>query len=120
MATGPRQRYILLPSQGVRVHGGGVRTARISVPLESFLSRMARSGRVAMRVRAKRGGARRRVTRSVPVRVLDSVREDGAKLVEMAPEHMLALRTAQPGLRVVPEIFYKPAVAPRRSCRRGK
>jgi subtilisin len=45
--------------------------------------------------------------------VLDSVREDGAKLVEMAPDHMLALRTAQPGLRVVPEIFYKPATAPR-------
>jgi len=115
MATGPRQRYILLPSQGVRVHGRGVRAARISVPLESFLSEMARSGRVAMRVRAKRGGkaGRRRATRSVPVRVLDSVREDGAKLVEMAPEHMLALRTAQPGLRVVPEMFYRPAMAPR-------
>jgi len=116
MATGPKQRYILLPSQGVRLHGGGVRAARISVPLESFLSSMARSGRVAMRVRTKRrgeDGARTRVPRAVPVRVLDSVREDGAKLVEMAPEHMLALRTAQPGLRVVPEIFYRPAMAPR-------
>jgi subtilisin len=116
MATGPKQRYILLPSQGVRVHGSGVRAARISVPLESFLARMARSRRMAMRVRAKRGGkdgAKRRAPFTVPVRVLDSVREDGAKLVEMAPEHMLALRTAQPGLRVVPEIFYKPATAPR-------
>ena len=116
MATAQKQRYILLPSQGVRLHGGGVRAARISAPLENFLASMARSGRVAMRVRTKRrgkDGAKRRAPRGVPVRVLDSVREDGAKLVEMAPEHMLALRTAQPGLRVLPEIFYKPAMAPR-------
>jgi len=112
MATGAKQRYILLPPQGVRVHGGGVRAARISAPLESFLANMARPSRVAMRVRTTRG-AKRATRRAVPVRVLDSVREDGAKLVEMSPEHMLALRTAQPGLRVVPEIFYKPAMAPR-------
>jgi subtilisin len=115
MATRAKRRYILLPAQGVRVHGG-VRATRISLPLESFLARMARSRRLAMRVRAKRGGkvgAKRRARRSVPVRVLDSVRKDGAKLVEMAPEDVLAVRTAQPGLRVVPEIFYKPAVAPR-------
>jgi len=110
MATGPKQRYILLPPQGVRVHGGGVRSARISAPLESFLASMSRPKRVAMRVRTKRGAKR---PRTVPVRVIDSVREDGAKLVEMSPAHMLALRTAQPGLRVVPELFYKPAVAPR-------
>ncbi len=112
MASGTKQRYILLPPQGVRVHGGGVRAARISAPLESFLSSLARPSRVAMRVRTTRG-AKRATRRAVSVRVLDSVREDGAKLVEMAPEHMLALRTAQPGLRVVPEVFYRPATAPR-------
>lgn len=112
MAPGTKQRYILLPPQGVRLHGGGVRAARISAPLESFLANMARPSRLAMRVRAKRG-AKRSSRRAVSVRVLDSVREDGAKLVEMAPEHMLALRTAQPGLRVVPEIFYKSAMSPR-------
>ncbi len=112
MATGAKRRYILLPPQGVRMHGGGVRAARISAPLESFLANMARPSRVAMRVRAARG-AKRAMRRAASVRVLDSVREDGAKLVEMAPEHMLALRTAQPGLRVVPEIFYKPALFPR-------
>ena len=36
--------------------------------------------------------------------------EDGAKLVEMAPEDVLALRAVQPGLRVVPEVLYQPAV----------
>jgi subtilisin len=112
MATRTKQRYILLPPQGVRVHGGGVRSARISAPLESFLANLSRPSRLAMRVRTARG-AKRATRRAVTVRVLDSVREDGAKLVEMAPELMLALRTAQPGLRVVPEIFYKPAIFPR-------
>jgi len=112
MATGPKQRYILLPPQGVRVHGGGVRSARISAPFENFLANMSRPKRVAMRVRTRRG-AKQRARQTVPVRVLDSVREDGAKLVEMSPEHMLALRTAQPGLRVVPEVFYRPTLAPR-------
>jgi subtilisin family serine protease len=37
----------------------------------------------------------------------------------MSPAHMLALRTAQPGLRVVPEIFYKPAIAPRPKPKRA-
>jgi subtilisin len=102
-----KQRYILLPPQGVRLSGAGRPAARGTDEIERFLSSAARPRRVAMRVR------RVRTPGAAAVRVLDSVHEDGAKLVEMAPGDMLALRSAQPGLRVLPELFYKPAMNPR-------
>jgi subtilisin len=46
---------------------------------------------------------------------LDSIHEDGAKLVEMLPEDASTLRAAHPGLRIVPVVYYFPAVAPRHS-----
>ena len=58
MATRTKQRYILLPPQGVRVPGGGVRSVRISAPLESFLANLSRPSRLAMRVRTARGAKR--------------------------------------------------------------
>ncbi|MCL4800630.1 MAG: S8 family serine peptidase [Burkholderiales bacterium] len=101
------QRYIILPPQGVRLATAGGRAPRGTGDIERFLAAAARPSRVAMRVRrARTGGA-------ATVRVLDSVHEDGAKLVEMAPDALLALRTAQPGVRVLPELFYRPATSPR-------
>jgi subtilisin len=47
------------------------------------------------------------------VRVLDSIHEDGPKLVEMAPEAVLQLRAQQPGIRIVPVVYFYPAVTPR-------
>jgi len=44
------------------------------------------------------------------IHVVDSVSEDGAKLVEMTSSDLQALRVANPGLRVVPEVFYTPAI----------
>ena len=45
------------------------------------------------------------------MRILDSVHPDGAKLIEMRPDDLMKLRTAQPGVRVVPEIFFRAARA---------
>jgi subtilisin len=50
---------------------------------------------------------------NVDIRVLDSIHENGAKLVEMRPESLAALRAAEPGIRVVRVVFYHPAIAPR-------
>jgi subtilisin len=44
---------------------------------------------------------------------IDSIGEDGAKLVEMSPDALPALRADQPGLKIVPLVYYRPAVAPR-------
>jgi subtilisin len=47
------------------------------------------------------------------MQVLDSVHADGAKLVAMRPEDVVRLRGVQPGVRIVPEVFFRPARAPR-------
>jgi len=51
----------------------------------------------------------------VKARVIDSIHEDGAKLVEMSPSAALALRARKPGLRLLPIVWYDLAIAPRAS-----
>jgi subtilisin len=41
------------------------------------------------------------------MRVLDAIHEDGPKLVEMPPEGELSLRLQMPGVKIVPEVFYR-------------
>ena len=49
--------------------------------------------------------------------VIDSVHEDGAKLVELSDAAASRLRVVQPGLRLVPVVYYQPARAPRYQVR---
>src|SRR5438132_5164832 len=61
-------------------------------------------------------GARVRPIGDMPqieLSVVDSVSDDGPKLVEVSPEAAIALRSNRPGLRLVPLVYYEPAVAPR-------
>ncbi|MCX8004910.1 MAG: S8 family serine peptidase [Burkholderiaceae bacterium] len=51
--------------------------------------------------------------RRPPLRVLDSIRDNGPKLVALPPSRVPELRRAHPGTRIVPEVFYPPARAPR-------
>ena len=43
---------------------------------------------------------------STQMRVLDTIHENGPKLVEMSPEGELSLRLSTPGVKIVPEVFY--------------
>jgi subtilisin len=99
-ASSKASRFILLPARGVRA------VAANASPIASkFLVTLhKREGRPA----AKAAGAG-----APTIRVIESVHDDGAKLVEMRPADVTKLRAAQPGLRIVPEVFYYPAVAPR-------
>lgn len=47
---------------------------------------------------------------SVAATVIDSVHEDGPKLAEMSQQAAKRLRSEAPGMLVVPEVFYAPAV----------
>jgi subtilisin len=49
--------------------------------------------------------------------VLDSIRETGAKLISLPPAEVGDLRRAHPGTRIVPEVFFQPARAPRPAVR---
>ncbi|MGH9838233.1 MAG: S8 family serine peptidase, partial [Blastocatellia bacterium] len=103
----PRQ-FILLPPRGMTT-----RAAASNPDLTSFLVSLDSAvGAPMRRVSRRGGGGRPRGGGGIEMRVLDSIHEDGAKLIEMAPDAMADLRAEQPGMRIVPVVFYYPALAP--------
>ena len=94
------QQYVLLPPSGLRARGRGV-----STEAQDFL----RSAEAA----ESSGGASIE-GRQVPMTVIDSIGPDGAKLVELPTESLLAVRSLLPSLRLVPVVYYTPALAPPR------
>ena len=94
------QRFILMPPRGLTTAA-----ATGNRHLSSFMRTLAAGPTVA---RSRAGAPRGNV-----MRVLDSVHENGLKLVEMSENERLSLREAHPGLRIVPEVFYKTAQVPR-------
>ncbi len=100
--TGPIQQYVLLPPRGLRAAGPSASpgVAAFLLSAQPGAQEVARSG----------GG-------QVRFQVVDSIGDDGAKLIEATPQEALALRSVQPSVRVVPVLYYSPAVAPRRQVR---
>jgi len=96
------QQYILMPIRGFRA------IQPFSPPsVVNFLTSIARVGKVRPQAFGKK---------KVPplkMRVLDSIHEDGPKLVELLPEEAITLRAHQPSVKLVPVVYYRPAVAPR-------
>lgn len=95
------QQYILLPTRGMKAPMA-VAAAAAAGPaiasVHSFLTKLLPTPRAVP------------ISPKASFRVLDSIHENGAKLVQMAPESVSALRAAQPGLRLVPIVYYRPAV----------
>lgn len=95
------QQYILLPTRGMQApFAAAAAVGGKSInSIHSFLTQLHPAIGATT------------VTPNISLRVLDSIHENGAKLVQMAPEYVSALRAAQPGLRLVPVVYYRPAVA---------
>src|SRR5207248_527055 len=87
------QRVILLPSRSLRAS---------SPDTSRFLRAMSDRG-VSAAVKDV-GGPPVRMT------LIDSIHEDGAKLVEISASEAQKLRAVQPGLQIVPVRYYEPAV----------
>lgn len=92
------QRVILLPPRGLRA------VNEAAGFLQSLFQVMRTAGGIATAASVPALAA----APAARMRVIDSIAENGAKLVEIAPAALAALRTAQPGLRIVPEVFYAP------------
>ncbi|MEO8154266.1 MAG: S8 family serine peptidase [Rhizobacter sp.] len=92
-------RFVLLPTRGFTADEPHNSTAT-----ETFLSAMGASG-----PRPSLGLA----SQAARFTVLDSIQSNGAKLVSMSDVAVMRLKREQPGLRVVPEVFYPSARAPR-------
>jgi subtilisin len=95
------QQFVIMPARGMHAS-----TALSSPMARSFLTAHL-SGSVTLSASAARGLAKPKI------RILDSIHEDGPKLIEASHESAMALRGEQPGLRVVPVVYFKPALAPR-------
>lgn len=94
-AKSPSQRFLLLPPRGLQASAS---------PASAHLGKLLRT--VA---------PRNALSKALPVKglkVLDSVHEDGIKLVEMSASAMRQLRKTAPGLRIIPEVFYRTARLP--------
>ena len=94
------QQYVLLPVRGIRAQG---RT--IAPELLNFLFTLSNPQPAGPMVAFSAGPKIKKA--DAKMRLLDSVGENGAKLVEMSPEAMLALREEQPQLKIVPVVYYK-------------
>lgn len=82
------RRYIVMSKDGY-----------LAAPLDTA-NLQPSAGTVMLATRA------RAVAPAPQMRVLDSLHENGPKLVEMAPEGELSLRLSSPDLKIIPEVFY--------------
>src|SRR5258706_1581905 len=102
------KRFVILPTRGF------IGTKNVSHETLNALVRLNRPGHRGLafkRIKRRKGPAR--AAKPVHVRVIDSIRATAAKLVEMTDEAAFALRIASTGLRIVPEVRFQLAVAPR-------
>ncbi|HKC26328.1 MAG TPA: S8 family serine peptidase [Thermoanaerobaculia bacterium] len=100
------QQFVLLPPRGIKSDvAAAAGDAAGAATLSSLHQHVGAKGTAGV---FKLGAAP-----ASKIRVLDSVAENGAKLVEMTPEAMNELKAQEPGMRVVPVVYYTPAVAPR-------
>ena len=91
-------QYVLLPMRGTRA-----RAATSPPETREFLQAMSEGTRDLPTA----GGPR------VRMEVIDSIGPDAAKLVEVPPDSVAAVRALQPGVRLVPVVYYEPASKPR-------
>jgi subtilisin len=90
------EQWVLLPPVGLRARGRG-NTADATA-----FFRSAAAGASSAEVDG----------RQLPLKVIDSIGEDGAKLVELSPDARLSIRSMLPSVRLVPVVYYEPALAP--------
>ena len=104
-------RYLILPAEGLQAS----RITTGAAAIATLASLVAKPAIAAMRTQLRavvKGSAKAGARAGSPAfKVVGSLNEDGVKLVESTPEMMAALRFEQPGLRIVPEVFYRPAVS---------
>lgn len=98
----PKQNmFIILPSRGT------VTKATTSDSVRSFLTSLTPKN-TAYSLKSSK-------VKSAKMKVYDSVHENGAKLVHMDTKTMASLKSTEPGIRVVPLVYYKKAAVPKAS-----
>src|SRR5262245_42941825 len=101
------QQFVLLPPRGMTT-----RPTTSNPELTSFLISLESTVGGEMQRVLPLAGKKPRGGEEIGMRVLDSIQDNGAKLVEMSSKIIADLRAIQPGMRIVPVVYYYPAVLP--------
>src|SRR5216684_857497 len=103
-----KTRMIIMPRRGLRAESTGLEAHTVNA---LFALRNAMGG-PAVKLSTIVGNlpfaTSPLLSSGVALTVIDSIAENGAKLVEMNPADEAILRASLPGLRLVPEVFYEP------------
>jgi len=102
-------QFVLLPLRGLHAQG---RTANAG--MRNFMVEASAHFAAAAGPQAKSAVVAPQSAPNVKMCVLDAVAEDGAKLVDMTPDEALNLRQQQPGMKLVPVVYYYPQVKRRK------
>ena len=105
MAGQDARRFIILPTRGF------LATETTGGATQNTLFALQHPGMVALQHAA---------APALNVKVLSSLHENGPKLVEITELQAFTLRKNNPGLRIVPEVFYQIARAPQVDVASGK
>ena len=97
------QQFVVLPTRGLQAM-----TSTSGAALGTFLAGL---NQVRSFAAAKSFVAEAGLKMKADFKVLDSIHENGAKLVEMTGDTAKDLQASQPGLRIVPVVYYRPALA---------
>jgi subtilase family protein len=100
-------RFILLPATQMQT------TPESNPNVENFLLNLSSHvmTRSAVRLSVRKSAGEKK--KDMGVKVVDSIHENGAKLVEMKEHELADFRFSYPGLRIIPEKFYRRAFIPR-------
>jgi hypothetical protein len=104
MSKSLKQEYILVPPRSMVVRDAA------DAKTGGFLRKLHLQLHPAS---AKAPKPSKRPSVSPEMEVLDSIREDGAKLVRLEPDAIPTLRAQEPGVRILPVVYYSLAIAPR-------
>jgi len=93
------KRYILLPTSGLRETPDAPK-------VNEFLTMLNSNASVSPALSLKSKGGKNR--KNFKLNVVDTIHEDGPKLVDINKEDIPELKMSYPGLRLIPEVFYYP------------
>lgn len=100
-----QKNYILLP-------GRGIRSRHDPQPVKDFFN-LLNTNRYTSRAMSLKSRSINERRAAIQLQVLDSMNENGAKLVQVSEQEIAELRMSYPGMRILPEVFYQKALAPR-------
>jgi hypothetical protein len=101
------ENYILLPVSETRV------TPQDSPKVAEFFNQLQSSSEATSTINLNVRKKPAQPSDEIAVTVLDSIDTEGAKLISISREELANFRFSYPGLRIIPEKFYSPAIASR-------